>query len=62
MKRIGFSKLRVFVTAANMITFTDYTGYDPEVSSFNNNDAQIGVDFSNYPTSKSITFGVNLSF
>jgi len=62
IRRIGLSKLRAYVTGANLITITKYTGYDPEVSAFNDNDAQIGVDFSNYPTAKTVTVGVSLSF
>jgi TonB-linked SusC/RagA family outer membrane protein len=60
--RIGISKLRAYISGTNLITFTDYTGYDPEVSAYNNNDAQIGVDLSNYPTAKIITFGINVTF
>jgi len=52
----------VFVSATNYITITNYTGYDPETSAYNGNDAQIGVDFSNYPQSKFINAGLNLSF
>lgn len=61
LDNIGFRNARVFVSATNLLTFTKYSGYDPEVSSFNGNDAQIGVDFSNYPTAKTFTFGVNLT-
>lgn len=56
------SKLRVYASAANLITISDYTGYDPETSSFNNNDARAGIDFSNYPTAKTYTFGIDLTF
>jgi len=60
--RIGVSRLRAYVSGTNLITLTKYTGYDPEVSAYNNNDAQIGVDLSNYPTAKIITFGLNVTF
>jgi len=56
------SNVRIYATGTNLITITKYTGYDPEVSSYNNNDAQIGVDFSNYPSCKIFTFGLNVSF
>ncbi|MBX3240336.1 MAG: TonB-dependent receptor [Chitinophagaceae bacterium] len=62
VRRIGLSKAKVFVTGANVFTITKYTGYDPEVSAYTGNDAQLGVDLSSYPASKSITFGINLSF
>jgi TonB-linked SusC/RagA family outer membrane protein len=61
-RRANIKNLRVFVSATNLITITDYTGYDPETSAYNTNDAQIGVDFSNYPQSKFYNIGLNLSF
>lgn len=61
-RKINIKNLRVFVSATNLVTITDYTGYDPETSAYNSNDAQIGVDFSNYPQSKFYNIGLNLSF
>ncbi|RIJ45407.1 SusC/RagA family TonB-linked outer membrane protein [Maribellus luteus] len=58
----GIGHLKAYVSATNLITFTNYSGYDPEVSSYNSNDAQIGVDLSNYPTAKTFTFGIDVSF
>ena len=62
VQRFNINNLRVFVSATNLITITDYTGYDPETSAYNGNDAQIGVDFSNYPQSKFVNAGINISF
>jgi TonB-linked SusC/RagA family outer membrane protein len=62
ISRLHVSNIRVFVSATNFITITNYTGYDPETSAYNTNDAQIGVDFSNYPQSKIINAGLNVSF
>lgn len=62
ISKIGLSTVRAFITGTNLITLTKYTGYDPEVSSYNANDAQIGVDFSNYPQAKIVNFGLNVSF
>ncbi|MEP6734056.1 MAG: TonB-dependent receptor [Chryseolinea sp.] len=60
--KLGVKRLRTYVTAANLFTITKYTGYDPEVSSFNSSDARLGVDFGSYPTSRSFIFGIDLSF
>jgi len=62
IRKVGMNRLRMYVTGQNLWTITKYTGYDPEVSSFNTNDAQIGVDFSNYPSAKTVTFGIDISF
>jgi TonB-linked SusC/RagA family outer membrane protein len=61
--KIGASRVAAYVTAINLFTITKYTGYDPEVSSFNAGGAGgQGIDLSNYPTAKSLMFGVNLTF
>lgn len=61
-QRFGLRNLRVHFTGTNLITFTDYTGWDPEVSSFTGNDAQFGTDFHSYPNSRVYSLGVNVSF
>jgi TonB-linked SusC/RagA family outer membrane protein len=60
--RLKIANLRAFISGTNLITITDYTGYDPETSAYNGNDAQIGVDFSNYPQSRIINAGLNIVF
>jgi TonB-linked SusC/RagA family outer membrane protein len=63
VSKIGLTNLRAFVTATNILTLTGYSGYDPEVSSFNlSTDAVRGIDLSNYPTVRTITLGINLTF
>lgn len=59
---IGFQKVRLYLSGTNLFTITDYTGYDPEVAAFPNNDATIGVDLSAYPPAKTYTLGVELTF
>ncbi|MBL7736277.1 MAG: TonB-dependent receptor [Chitinophagaceae bacterium] len=61
-KKLGISGVRLYFSGMNLITITNYSGFDPEVSSFKGNDARIGIDFSNYPTSKVYTFGIDVSF
>jgi TonB-linked SusC/RagA family outer membrane protein len=62
IQKWGLIHAKVYVSGTNLITLTNYTGYDPEVSAYNGNDAQIGVDLSNYPTAKTFTFGIDVSF
>ena len=47
-------RLRFYVTASNLFTITKYSGYDPEVGG--------GVDYGNYPQSRTFTFGLNATF
>jgi TonB-linked SusC/RagA family outer membrane protein len=57
------NKLRFYVSADNLLTFTKYAGFDPEVSSGDSTGAtSIGVDYGVYPQSRTFTIGFNLGF
>ncbi|WP_246229244.1 SusC/RagA family TonB-linked outer membrane protein [Sphingobacterium shayense] len=60
-KRVFMQKLRFYVTLNNIHTFTNYSGYDPEVSASESLLTR-GVDNSAYPRTKSFVAGVNLTF
>jgi hypothetical protein len=49
--------LNVYVAGQNLVTFTEYSGYDPEVNTFNGNDRRQGIDHAGYPTSKGYNVG-----
>ncbi len=55
--KIGATRLRVYVTGENLLTLTNYTGYDPEVGG-----GVFGVDKGQYPQARSIIGGLQLSF
>lgn len=61
LKSISLSKCRFYFSAQNILTITDYSGYDPEVG-FNNSNRNIGLDYGTYPNVKSYTFGVQIGF
>jgi TonB-linked SusC/RagA family outer membrane protein len=63
LERIGLARTRLYVLGQNLLTFTKYDGWDPEVSSdaFTNNIAS-GLDFYSAPQPKVIAFGVNVGF
>ena len=52
--------LNVYVSAQNLLTWTDYSGYDPEVNTFNGNDLRQGVDLGSYPSAKTYNIGFTL--
>lgn len=55
--KIGSDKIRFYLTGENLITFTKYTGYDPEIG------GQVyGVDKGVYPQARSILLGANVQF
>lgn len=51
---------RIHVNAQNLLTFTNYSGYDPEVSSFGQDNLSAGVDRGGYPIARTFTFGINI--
>jgi TonB-linked SusC/RagA family outer membrane protein len=61
-KRAAISSLRLYVTGQNLITWTDYSGYDPEVSSDPFSTTGLGRDFGVYPQSRVYTVGLNATF
>lgn len=58
------SNMRLSVTGQNIFISTDYTGYDPEVNIDRNISgvSSYGIDYISYPKSRSIIFGLNVSF
>jgi len=61
-KKAGIQKFRLYATVTNPWIFTNYSGYDPEVSSSKNQVLMPNLDWSSYPRSVSWTFGVNVTF
>jgi TonB-linked SusC/RagA family outer membrane protein len=61
IRRASMKTARVYFTMNNLAVFTDYSGYDPEVSTRRGSPETPGVDYSAYPRSRSFIFGLNLS-
>ena len=53
-QKVQINRLRIYVSGNNLLTFTKYTGYDPEIGG--------GVDYGNYPQARTMLIGVNLGF
>lgn len=58
-KKAFISTLRVFAAAENLLTFTTYHGFDPEIAS---GGTSLGVDYGVYPQARTYSFGVNVAF
>lgn len=56
------SEFKFFISVKNLITLTNYTGYDPEVNRFINNPRSFGADLGSYPTTKIYSTGLNIVF
>jgi TonB-linked SusC/RagA family outer membrane protein len=58
-RRAFVNSLRVYVAAENLLTFTKYEGFDPEVGT--SGGTSIGIDRGCYPQARTFTFGINLN-
>ncbi|MCE5175567.1 MAG: TonB-dependent receptor [Bacteroidales bacterium] len=54
-------ELKIFVTGNNILTLTNYSGFDPEVDSFAGDAMRVAIDNNSYPSSKSVIFGFNFN-
>jgi TonB-linked SusC/RagA family outer membrane protein len=65
LEKIGINKLSVYATGQNLLTWTNYSGYDPEVNAYaiaGGKGTEIGIDYGTYPQSRTIILGLNVSF
>lgn len=65
LEKIKLTSLRIYVTGQNLLTFTKYDGWDPEVSTdflANGNNVFQGVDFYSAPQAKTVTVGLKVGF
>lgn len=66
LERLSIQNLRIYVSGANLLTFTKYSGLDPEMTASNNalgqGDTALGMDWGTYPAAKSYNVGVNIVF
>ena len=61
-QKVHINNLRLYASANNVFVLTNYTGFDPEVSTRRNTPLTPGVDYSPYPKSRQLIFGLNLNF
>ena len=63
MKKIYLTNVRLYATGYNLLCFTNYTGYDPEVdTSSKRNPMTPGIDYAAYPKSRTYVVGINVTF
>lgn len=60
LKNLGIDKLRLYATGSNLLTFTGYSGLDPDF--INTNIWNSGTDSFSYPNTRSVMFGLDLTF
>jgi hypothetical protein len=60
--RTGFNSTRIYVSALNAFTITDYSGFDPEIQSNGNSNGAPSVDRNSTPLARTINVGINIGF
>lgn len=60
-RRLHLKSLRFFVSGQNLVTWTNYSGMDPEVNTYRSV-LTPGFDFSAYPRARTFAFGINVTF
>jgi TonB-linked SusC/RagA family outer membrane protein len=58
----AIKKLSVYITGENLLTLTNYSGFDPEVNAFGTSATELGIDYGTYPQSKTLIVGLNFEF
>ena len=61
MRKIKIRVLNIYVSGQNLLTFTNYSGVDPEVA-YQSSNRNLGLDFGSYPKTISYTVGLKLKF
>jgi TonB-dependent starch-binding outer membrane protein SusC len=61
-QRVGAGGIQLELMGRNLFTWTDYTGYDPEINMFGLSTVERGTDFAVYPNAREISFGVRVNY
>lgn len=62
ISKYKINNARVYLSATNLFTITNYEGYDPEINTTFAGNYQLGTDFYTPPQARTITFGINVGF
>jgi len=62
LNKLKITRLQPYFTAQNLLTLTNYKGFDPEVNQYGGDATVQGVDYGTYPQSKSYVLGINVEF
>lgn len=62
IERFGLVNLKLYTNLQNVYTFTNYSGFDPEIGSINQDALLTGIDNGRYPSPRIYTLGLNVNF
>lgn len=61
LEKMGLQRFRIYASAQNLFLKSDYSGYDPEATTFGGNLTQ-NIEFFQYPKPRTFNLGINVSF
>lgn len=61
-KACAMQSARIYFNVQNLYTFTKYSGYDPEIGAYNQSSLLQNIDRGRYPTPRTYTLGINVTF
>ena len=61
LRKINVARIQPYITLSNFITFTKYSGFDPEMSQYTSA-TNMGIDYGTYPNVRTAIFGLNVDF
>ncbi|MET0243398.1 MAG: SusC/RagA family TonB-linked outer membrane protein, partial [Flavitalea sp.] len=59
-KLLGIKNARLYVSGNNLLTITDYSGFDPEVNTFGGSNVSVGIDNLVYPVARTYLAGIQI--
>ena len=62
LDKFSMQNAKIYITGQNLFTFTNYSGFDPEISSNGQNAYFPGYDLGGYPLAKSVLAGISVTF
>jgi hypothetical protein len=62
VKKTWKGSLKIYLTTENLLTWTSYSGYDPEVNYFGKSYLTSGYDWGSYPSTRNYYLGLKLTF
>ncbi|MFC2138422.1 SusC/RagA family TonB-linked outer membrane protein [Bacteroidota bacterium] len=62
INRLKIYRFKIYISVKNLYTFSNYSGYDPDIGAYQRNALQAGIDYGSYPKAKSVFLGFNIDF
>ena len=62
LSALRMRELQLYATGQNLLTFTRYSGFDPEVNAYGASSVALGVDYGTYPQSRTCILGLKFGF